>query len=332
MPDRAGPPSPPDPPEAELAIRIQGLDKVYAASGGEAPTHALKEVDLEIPKGSMFGLLGPNGAGKSTLINILAGLVIKTGGKVEIAGHDMDAAWRQARLSIGVMPQELVMDPFFSPRQTLELQAGLYGVPSSERRTEELLATVGLTEKADVYSRTLSGGMRRRLMVAKALVHRPPILILDEPTAGVDVELRQTLWREVRAINDAGATILLTTHHFEEVEAMCDRIAIIDRGRVIRNGPIGEMVAELDQKDLVLRLAGPLAAVPAALDGLDARLNGGNELVVRFRPTEVKTLDLLNRAREAGLEVEDFSTQEPSLEDLFLSLTSRRGGGSETVA
>ncbi len=303
------------------AIRIRGLNKVYRAQSGQPPFQALRDVDLEIPQGSVFGLLGPNGAGKSTLINILAGLVVKTGGRVEINGHDLDSAWRQARLSIGVMPQELVIDPFFTPRQTLELQAGLYGVPSWQRQTMALLDMVGLADKGDAYSRTLSGGMRRRLMMAKALVHRPPIVILDEPTAGVDVELRELLWNEVRSINEAGATILLTTHHFDEVEAICDRIAIINKGEVIRNGPMDEMVAELDRKDLVISLAEPCTGIPEVLDDLDAHLAGERTLVVSFHPTRSRTIDLLSRIREAGLQIEDLSTRDPKLEDLFRALT-----------
>ncbi len=324
MPDSAAPSPISGNPGNTPAIRIRGLEKIYAASGGQPPQHALRSVDLDIPTGSMFGLLGPNGAGKSTLINILAGLVLKTEGNVQIAGHDLDSNWRQARLSIGVMPQELVMDPFFTPKETLNLQAGLYGVPRSERRTNELLEAVGLSDKSDVYARTLSGGMRRRLMIAKAMVHRPPILILDEPTAGVDVELRQALWREVRAINKAGATILLTTHHFEEVEAMCDRIAIIDQGKVIMNGPMHEMVARLDQKDLTLHLAEPLDTIPKSLSDVDVNLQDSRTMIVRFHPTEIRSIDLLEKVREAGISVEDFTTGEPSLEDLFLSLTSHK--------
>jgi ABC-2 type transport system ATP-binding protein len=197
----------------ELAVVVRGLDKVYRASGKSGPKHALVEVDLEIPRGSLFALLGPNGAGKSTLINILAGLVNKTGGRAAIWGHDIDRQPRQARAAIGVVPQELNIDPFFTPRELLELQAGLYGVPPGERRSDAILAALGLADKAAAYARTLSGGMRRRLMVAKAMVHNPPVLVLDEPTAGVDIELRQQLWGYVRELNRRGTTILLTTHY-----------------------------------------------------------------------------------------------------------------------
>jgi ABC-2 type transport system ATP-binding protein len=217
----------------EYAVELRALDKRYAASGHGASKHALIEVDLAIPRGALFGLLGPNGAGKSTLINILAGLVNKTSGEAAIWGFDIDRAPRRARSAIGVVPQELNIDPFFTPRELLELQAGLYGVPPEERRSDEILGILGLSDKAEAYARTLSGGMRRRLMVAKAMVHDPPVLVLDEPTAGVDVELRQQLWAHVRELNRRGTTILLTTHYLEEAEELCDQIAIINHGRII---------------------------------------------------------------------------------------------------
>ena len=214
------------------AIEVRGLRKIYEASRGVAK-EALKGVDLDVPAGSIFGLLGPNGAGKSTFINILAGLVIKTSGSVRIWGFDQDVNPRQSRAAIGVVPQELNLDAFFTPAQALEVQAGLYGVPKAERRTMEILQAVGLADKSDAYSRTLSGGMRRRLLVAKALVHAPAVLVLDEPTAGVDIELRQMLWSYVKELNASGTTIILTTHYLEEAEEMCDRIAIINHGEVV---------------------------------------------------------------------------------------------------
>ncbi|RYD90229.1 MAG: ABC transporter ATP-binding protein, partial [Sphingomonadales bacterium] len=208
---------------SEAAISIQGLSKIY--KGGK---QALFDVDLDVPRGQIFGLLGPNGAGKSTTINILAGLVNKSAGKVDIWGFDIDRDARNAKASIGIVPQEIVFDPFFTPRETLDNQAGFYGVPKNRRHTEELLRAVHLFDKADAYSRSLSGGMKRRLLVAKAMVHSPPILVLDEPTAGVDVELRQQLWEYVRELNRNGVTIVLTTHYLEEAEELCDRIAIIN--------------------------------------------------------------------------------------------------------
>ena len=245
-----------------LAIEIEGLRKTYPAAGNAAAKEALAGVDLAVPAGSIFGLLGPNGAGKSTLINILAGLVTKTAGRVRIWGFDQDVNPRQSRAAIGVMPQETNMDPFFTPRAALEVQAGLYGVPKRQRRTDEILALIGLTEQAEAYARSLSGGMKRRLLLGKALVHAPQVLVLDEPTAGVDIELRQMLWTNVRRLNDEGMTIILTTHYLEEAEAMCDEIAIIDRGRVVAQDATAALVGRMDIKTLVIR---PDGAVPDPL-------------------------------------------------------------------
>ncbi|MFL6784559.1 MAG: ABC transporter ATP-binding protein, partial [Sphingomicrobium sp.] len=223
----------------DAAIRIESLSKTYA--GGK---RALDSVSFDVPRGQIFGLLGPNGAGKSTLINILAGLVTKSAGQVSIWGFDIDQHPRNAKRSIGIVPQEIIFDPFFTPKETLEIQAGLYGVPPGDRISDELLAAMHLTDKADAYSRTLSGGMKRRLLVAKAMVHSPPILVLDEPTAGVDVELRRQLWDYVRKLHADGVTIVLTTHYLEEAEELCDRIAIIHHGRVIANEPTRELVSK----------------------------------------------------------------------------------------
>ncbi|MGB3405951.1 MAG: ABC transporter ATP-binding protein, partial [Jannaschia sp.] len=235
------------------AIAIEGLRKVYGGSGKSSAKEALKGLDLTVPTGSIFGLLGPNGAGKSTTINILAGLVRKTAGKVRIWGFDQDVNPRQSRAAIGVMPQELNLDPFFSPADALEVQAGLYGVPKKDRRTAEILELVGLADKADAYARTLSGGMRRRLLLAKALVHHPQILVLDEPTAGVDIELRQMLWRNVRRLNEErGMTIILTTHYLEEAQEMCDEIAIIANGELVIRDRTENLLNRLDGKTMVI--------------------------------------------------------------------------------
>jgi ABC-2 type transport system ATP-binding protein len=215
----------------EAAIRIESLSKVY--SGGKL---ALDAVSFEVPRGQIFGLLGPNGAGKSTLINILAGLVTKTSGKAVIWGFDIDEHPRNSKRSIGVVPQEIIFDPFFTPRETLEIQAGLYGIAPSQRRSDELLAAMHLSDKANAYARTLSGGMKRRLLVAKAMVHSPPILVLDEPTAGVDVELRRDMWELVRKLRFDGTTIILTTHYIEEAEEMADRVGVIRRGELVAQG------------------------------------------------------------------------------------------------
>jgi ABC-type multidrug transport system ATPase subunit/glyoxylase-like metal-dependent hydrolase (beta-lactamase superfamily II) len=263
------------------AIATEALRKVYHRKKGE-PVVALDGIDLRIPRGAFFGLLGPNGAGKSTFINILAGLVNKTSGRVQIWGSDLDRETRGARLSIGVVPQELVLDPFFTAREALEVQAGYYGVRKHERCTEELLTAVGLTDQATTYPRSLSGGMRRRLMVAKALVHSPPIVILDEPTAGVDVELRQQLWAYVRRLNDEGTTVVLTTHYLEEAEALCDRIAIIHNGQVVAYDETRALLDRLDNKDLVIVTADTLDAVPAGLDRYDVELRSPRQLRIRY--------------------------------------------------
>ncbi len=241
----------------DFAIEAKGVVKTYAATKTGPAKTALRGVDLAIPRGSMFGLLGPNGAGKSTFINILAGLVNKTEGQVSIWDLDIDTHPRSARAAIGVVPQELAADVFFTPRESMEVQAGMYGVPKAERRTMEILSALGLGDKADAYVRQLSGGMKRRLMVAKAMVHAPPVLILDEPTAGVDVELRRQLWAYVQELNAAGVTIVLTTHYLEEAQALCDRIAIVNHGRVVTNEPTRDLLRRLDTRAVVITPQSP---------------------------------------------------------------------------
>ncbi len=304
----------------ENAVEVAGLTKVYAGGRGVAP--ALDAVDLCIPRGARFALLGPNGAGKSTLINILAGLVNKTAGTVRIWGIDIDADPRHARAAIGVVPQELNIDPFFTPYEILELQAGLYGVPPAERHTREILAALALSEVADAYARSLSGGMRRRLLVAKAMVHDPPVLVLDEPTAGVDIELRQQLWAVVRRLNARGTTILLTTHYLEEAEALCDRIAIINHGRVVACEAKERLIARLDHKEMTITTDRTIAALPEGLERFDAELLGRRRIRVRYRRGGEATAEILAAMRDAGLTVVDLSTTESDLKDVFLKLTA----------
>jgi ABC-2 type transport system ATP-binding protein len=306
-----------------LAIEVLGLRKTYRGAKKTPPKEALKGIDLAVPRGSIFGLLGPNGAGKSTLINILAGLVIKTAGTARIWDFDIDLHPRRARRSIGVVPQELNLDAFFTPRETLDIQAGLYGVPRRARRTDEILAAVGLADQADAYARTLSGGMRRRLLVAKALIHQPPVVVLDEPTAGVDVELRRSLWSYMRGLNRQGVTVVLTTHYLEEAEAMCDRIAIIDRGAVVASDDKQSLIRRLDEKELTVVVAEPLGRVPPELARLGARLEGGHRLVLRYRPSRARVGEMLDAVRAAGLTITDLATAEADLEELFLRLTGR---------
>ncbi|HEV2551675.1 MAG TPA: ABC transporter ATP-binding protein [Stellaceae bacterium] len=307
------------------AVELRGLTKVYGGAGRMPEKLALDRVDLAIPRGSIFGLLGPNGAGKSTLINILAGLVVKTAGTALIWGIDIDRDPRQARGAIGVVPQELNIDAFFTPRELMDLQAGLYGVPRTERRTEQILAMLGLADKADAYARTLSGGMRRRLMVAKAMAHAPPVLVLDEPTAGVDVELRQQLWTQMRALNAAGTTILLTTHYLDEAEELCDRIAIIDHGKVIAYDTTAALVRQVDDKTLTLSLSEPLTAVPASLARFGLTLAAPGRLVFRYGPSRTTLAELFDAVKAAGLIIRDVTTEETDLEDIFLRLTRSDG-------
>jgi ABC-2 type transport system ATP-binding protein len=307
--------------EQPHAISLRGLHKVYAGRGSSPPKTALHGVDLDIPRGGFFALLGPNGAGKSTLINILAGLVVKTSGTAAVLGIDIDRHPRRARRAIGIVPQELNLDAFFTPRETLELQAGLYGVPKRQRRTDAILAAVGLADKADAYARSLSGGMRRRLLVAKALVHNPPVVVLDEPTAGVDVELRRSLWAYMRQLNAEGVTVVLTTHYLEEAEELCDRIAIVDKGRVVAVGGTRELLARLDEKELRITPTRPLAVLPEALLALGAVLDPDGRILLRYRPSQAQVGELLDRSRDAGIGIRDLATSEADLEELFLRLT-----------
>lgn len=306
------------------AIEIENLTKVYKARAGQSAKKALDGVSLTIPRGGFFALLGPNGAGKSTLINIMAGLVRKTAGTVRIWDTDIDRNDRQARASIGIVPQELNLDPFFTPRELLEVQAGLYGVPRRERRTLEILDAVGLADKADAYARTLSGGMRRRLLVAKAMVHQPPILVLDEPTAGVDIELRQQLWSYVKDLNARGTTILLTTHYLEEAETLCDRTAIINNGTLAACDTTRNLLARLDSKSVIVTIGGGLPdPLPACLTALGACARGGDQIVVRYRPSETPIGAILEAFRAAELDIRDLVTEETDLEDIFLQLTRK---------
>ncbi|MFI0394976.1 ABC transporter ATP-binding protein [Paracoccus jiaweipingae] len=302
------------------AITLTGLRKTYAATGRSPAKEALKGLNLSIPAGSIFGLLGPNGAGKSTTINILAGLVNKTGGQVTIWGFDQDVNPRQSRAAIGVMPQELNIDPFFTPRASLEVQAGLYGVPKSERWTDELLALVGLTDQAESYARNLSGGMKRRLLLAKALVHRPRILVLDEPTAGVDIGLRDMLWANVRKLNEQGMTIILTTHYLEEAQEMCDEIAIINHGELIVHDTTPALLSRLDSKTMLIQPDGPLPplSLPQGVV-MDQRPDG--RLAFSYAPSQLRADALLDNLRQSGLPMRDIAIEAPDLQDIFVDLT-----------
>src|SRR6187551_1361320 len=301
----------------DAAIELTDLCKTYA--GGQ---RALDHVNLAIPRGSIYGLLGPNGAGKSTIINILAGLVNKSSGSARIWGFDIDANPRNARNSIGIVNQEILFDPFFTPLETLEIQAGYYGVPKAKRRSMELLRAVHLEDKANAYARTLSGGMKRRLLVAKAMVHSPPILVLDEPTAGVDVELRRQLWDYVRSLNQQGVTVVLTTHYLEEAEQLWDRIAIINHGKVIANEPTKELVAKAQEKAVVVTFGRDLDRVPTSTSFENIVLLDERRLEITYRKDKVNAGEVLGALTADGLEIIDVSTRDPDLEDVFLSLVA----------
>lgn len=310
-------------PGQEPAIAVHGLEKIYGGYHGEPPKRALKGIDLTIRRGAIFGLLGPNGAGKSTCINILAGLVRKTAGTARIWGFDIDRNPRNAKASIGIVPQEIYFDAFFTPREMMELQAGLYGVPKAERRTDEILSAVQLLDKADSYSRTLSGGMKRRLLVAKAMVHNPPILVLDEPTAGVDVELRQQLWAYVRELNDRGVTIVLTTHYLEEAEKLCDEIAIINHGEVVACAPTRALLSQIDEKVVVIHSRQSLDRLPD-LPGFRLTRRDAHTFAVSYTPESGQVVAVIERVKAAGVDIVDVTTEQSDLEDIFLQLTRKK--------
>lgn len=301
---------------SQAAIAIHELCKTY--TGGK---RALDGVSFEVPRGQIFGLLGPNGAGKSTLINILAGLVNKTGGRASIWGFDIDDHPRNAKASIGIVNQEITFDPFFTPRETLEIQAGLYGVRKDRFDALALLRAVHLEDKADAYSRTLSGGMKRRLMVAKAMVHSPPIIVLDEPTAGVDVELRQQLWAYVKELNARGVTVVLTTHYLEEAEELCDRIAIINHGRLIANKPTRELVGMAQEKVVEVTVDRDLEAALENRCFQKIEIKGERTLVITYRKDQANAGEVLDAVQAGGYGIVDVSTREADLEDVFLNLT-----------
>lgn len=304
------------------AISIKNLKKTYREGKSGEHKEALKGINLEIPRGAFFALLGPNGAGKSTTINIMAGLTLKSSGSVEICGYDIDTQMRQARCSIGVVPQELVLDTFFTVREALDIHAGYYGVPKAQRRTQAIIDAMGLTDKADVPSRRLSGGMKRRLLIAKALVHNPPVLVLDEPTAGVDVELRQQLWTYVKSLNASGTTILLTTHYLEEAEELCDTIAIINHGELIACDKKQNLMRGLDSKQLMIDPAAPIGTLPPSLAALGAQLGKDGQLIVPYKPSVTKVSDILSQIFSTGISIRDVTTQQADLEDIFRHLTS----------
>ena len=301
-------------------ISVKNLNKIYSKNSSKT-VHALKNLNLEVKEGEIFGLLGPNGAGKSTFINILAGTTIKTSGEVEVWGFDLDKNPRQVRASIGIVPQEINVDPFFSPKKLLELQAGLYGVKKKDRITDTILELASLTNQANSYSRSLSGGMKRRLLVAKALVHQPPIVILDEPTAGVDVELRKNLWENVKLLNKQGVTIILTTHYLLEAENICDRIGILNKGSMVALDSTKNLLKKIQTKNVTFFLNGKVNISNETLNSLKIIYNNSNKLVVSYERSKLNMNKLINFINKQKITISDISTDDGDLEDVFVRLT-----------
>ena len=308
-------------PENRLAVEIKNLNKIY---NDENQNFAVENVSLEIPTGSIFGLLGPNGAGKSTLINIISGVVIKTSGNVSIWGYDIDKERKQSKLAIGVVPQELNIDAFFTPKEMLNLHSGMFNVPKSSWISHDLLELMDLTDKASTYSRKLSGGMRRRLLVAKAMVHSPPIIILDEPTAGVDVELRQKLWENFIKLNKQGVTIILTTHYLEEAEYLCDHIAIINKGKIIANEKKETLLTKFNQKIIKIKINETKISKKDmfSLQKIGSVKLLESEIQINYKLNEISMKNIIEILYKTDLDIIDLSTKEVSLEDVFINLTS----------
>lgn len=308
-------------PDNKLALEIKNLSKFY---NGGLKNIALNNISLNIPAGSIFGLLGPNGAGKSTLINIISGTVIKSSGKVKVWGYDIDKHRKQSKLAIGVVPQELNIDAFFTPQETLDFHSGMFNVPKNSWKTDELLKLMDLSNKAKSYSRTLSGGMRRRLLVAKAMVHSPPIVILDEPTAGVDVELRQKLWKYFKKLNKQGVTIILTTHYLEEAENLCDHIAIVNKGEIIANETKMSLLAKSDNKiiDITLNKNKISAKDKNYIKNFGKIKINENKLEFRFNPNEISIKKIIEAIHNSDLDIVDLSIKDVSLEDIFINMTT----------
>ena len=302
------------------AVSVNRLTKIYAKNSTNSVV-ALNELNLEVKEGEIFGLLGPNGAGKTTFINILSGTVIKTRGSVNVWGFDIDKNPRQVRASVGIVPQEVNLDAFFSPRKLLELQAGLYGVPKKNRITDTILKMVSLEKQAESYSRSLSGGMKRRLLIAKAMVHQPPILVLDEPTAGVDMELRQNLWENVKNLNKQGLTVMLTTHYLFEAQEMSDRIAILNKGNLVALDTTKNLLNKIKTKKIVFKVNKLIDLSKKKISGLSFSSNLSNEIIISYERNKHKIEDIINIIKSEGVEIIDISTKDGNLEDVFIQLT-----------
>ena len=306
----------------KTALSVEKLTKVYLGDKKKTNnTNALNNITLEVKQGEIFGLLGPNGAGKTTFLSILAGTVIKTNGKVNVWGFDLDKNPRQVRASIGIVPQEVNLDAFFSPKKLLDLQAGLYGIKNSQKITETILKLVSLDKQANSYSRNLSGGMKRRLLIAKAMVHQPPILVLDEPTAGVDVELRKNLWENVKQLNKIGVTIILTTHYLFEAQEMCDRIAIIDKGNLVALDTTQKLLERIKTKKVILKTKNIDLKKDLLMKDVNFRISSVNSVVVTYEKNSLNFGEIIKYLNQKDIEIEDISTEDGDLEDVFVQLT-----------
>jgi len=305
----------------KFALAVENLTKVYSNSKTKKHNKALNELSFEVRQGEIFGLLGPNGAGKTTFLSILGGTVVKTSGKVNVWGFDLDQNPRQVRASVGIVPQEVNLDAFFSPKKLLELQAGLYGISKENRITELILKMVSLQDKANAYSRSLSGGMKRRLLIAKAMVHQPPILILDEPTAGVDVELRNNLWENVKALNKEGVTIILTTHYLIEAQEMCDRIAIINKGNLVALDTTEKLLERIKTKKINFKVKNIELNKNLMMKDINFKINSKNSILVTYEKNSLDFGEIINYLNENNIKIEDISTEDGDLEDVFVQLT-----------
>jgi ABC-2 type transport system ATP-binding protein len=307
----------------KIALSVEKLTKIYSKNKSNiAQEKALNGLTFEVKQGEIFGLLGPNGAGKTTFLSILAGTVEKTEGKINVWGFDLDLNPRQVRASIGIVPQEVNLDAFFSPRKLLELQAGLYGVPKKKRITDTILKMVALEKQADSYSRSLSGGMKRRLLIAKAMVHQPPILVLDEPTAGVDVELRKNLWENVKALNKEGVTIILTTHYLFEAQEMCDRIAIIDKGNLVALDTTQKLLDRILTKKITFKTSQVDSIENLVLSGVQFSLENSNTIIAIYEKNSFKFDNITDVLKVNNIEILDIATEDGDLEDVFVQLTN----------
>ncbi len=303
------------------ALTVENLTKIYSNSSTKKQNKALSNLSFEVKQGEVFGLLGANGAGKTTFLSILGGTVVKTSGKVNVWGFDLDKNPRQVRASVGIVPQEINLDAFFSPKQLLDLQAGLYGIAKKDRITNLILKMVALEDKANAYSRNLSGGMKRRLLIAKAMVHQPPILVLDEPTAGVDVELRNNLWDNVKELNKEGVTIILTTHYLIEAQQMCDRIAIIDKGNLVALDTTENLLKRIKTKKINLKVKNISLNENLLMKDINFKINSKNSIVITYEKNSLDFGEIVNYLNQHNIKIEDISTEDGDLEDVFVQLT-----------